>query len=122
MNKAQIENKSISLGAVVACSFSFVSEFCFMIPNLQVGFKDSPNWVFYVQTIGLVVGSAILSLIIYRISVSMAQSDPSLDWIDDDSDLKPDGFSSSINDLEDAQQLRCQKTNSNNLSSFKSID
>ena len=90
-----------------------------MIPNLQVGFKDSPNWVFYVQTIGLVVGSAILSLIIYRISVSMAQSDPSLDCFDD-SDLEH--ISASINDPEVVPELRCRKTNSNNLSSIKSSD
>ena len=40
---------------------------------------NSPNWVFYVQTVGLVLGTSLLSYLLYRISASMATSNVDAD-------------------------------------------
>lgn len=58
-----------------------------MIPNLTSGFKNSPNWVFYAQTVGLVFGTSLLSYLLYRISASMATSN-----------VDADGFGGSTNE------------------------
>ena len=99
MLKVKIKNTAISTQAVIVCSVAFLSEFCFMIPNLKAGFKNSPNWVFYVQTVGLVFGTTLLSFLLFRISVSMAYTKQAEDEFDDDEEcFNGNGFIHSIND------------------------
>ena len=54
-----------------------------MIPNLTNGYKDSANWVFIVQTIGLVSGTSLLSFLLYKISESMFESRVTTDVFED---------------------------------------
>ena len=68
----KIRNTAISTLMVLVCSVAFLAEFGFMIPNLTSGYKDSPTWVFIMQTIGLFFGTTLLSILLFKIGQSMA--------------------------------------------------